>query len=196
MPPNSRAVGNLTMRGSIRAGYEEILTPAALGLVEELVHRFRGRVEELLARRQQVQARFDRGERPDFDPETRQVRDSEWTVAPLPRDLLDRRVEITGPVERKMTINALNSGASVFMADFEDAHAPTWDNCIQGHINLRDAIRGTIEYAAPGGKQYRLNERTAVLMVRPRGWHLPENHVFFDGQPIPAALFDFGLFFF
>src|SRR5919198_1261 len=196
MHPNSRTVGGLTVRGTMRPGYEEILTSDALGLVEELVRRFGPRVEELLQRRQQVQARFDRGEKPDFDPETRQIREGAWTVAPLPPDLLDRRVEITGPVDRKMIINALNSGASVFMADFEDANSPTWDNCVQGQFNLRDAVRGTIEYSAPGGKQYRLNEKTAVLLVRPRGWHLPEAHVLFKDKPIPGALFDFGLYFF
>jgi malate synthase len=196
MQRNSRTVGGLSVLGAMRPGYEEILTPAALGFVEELVRRFRARVDELLQRRQVAQARFDRGEEPDFEPETRAIRESEWTVAPLPKDLLDRRVEITGPVDRKMIINALNSGANIFMADFEDSNAPTWDNCVQGQLNLRDAVRGTIEYTAPGGKQYRLNDRTAVLMVRPRGWHLPEAHVLFKDSPIPAALFDFGLYFF
>jgi malate synthase len=187
-------VGGLTVLGAMKPRYEEILTPPALGLVEELVRRFRGRLHELLARREELQVGLDRGEKPDFDPETRSVRDSDWRVAPLPKDLLDRRVEITGPVDRKMIINALNSGANVFMADFEDSNAPTWDNNVQGHVNLRDAIRGTIDYAAPGGKQYRLGDKTAVLMVRPRGWHLEERHVLFEDRPIPGALFDFGLY--
>src|ERR671931_103831 len=158
MHPNSRTVGGLTVRGAMRPGYEEVLTSDALGLVEELVRRFGPRVEELLQRRQQVQARFDRGEKPDFDPETRQIREGAWTVAPLPPDLLDRRVEITGPVDRKMIINALNSGASVFMADFEDSNSPTWDNNAQRQVNLCDAVRRTISFTAPEtGKSYKLN---------------------------------------
>src|SRR6185369_16284334 len=142
------------------------------------------------------QARFDAGERPDFLPETAHIRSSEWTVAPLPPDLLDRRVEITGPVERKMIINALNSGASVFMADFEDSNSPTWENAAQGQVNLCDAIRRTIAFTAPEtGKVYRLAEKTAVLFVRPRGWHLVEKHVLVDGRPVPGGLFDFAVYF-
>jgi malate synthase len=133
---------------------------------------------------------------PDFLASTHAVREREWTVAPIPADLMDRRVEITGPVERKMIINALNSGASVFMADFEDANSPTWHNAVIGQVNLRDAIRRTIGYTSPEGKVYRLNEKTAVLLVRPRGWHLVEKHITLDGQPIPGGLFDFGLYFF
>ncbi|MBX5481904.1 MAG: malate synthase A [Myxococcaceae bacterium] len=186
----------LVVKGAMRPGYEEILTPKALAFLEALATRFSARVEDLLARRKVVQARFDRGELPDFLPETREIRDSEWTVAPLPEDLIDRRVEITGPVDRKMIINALNSGANVFMADFEDSNAPTWDNNVQGQINLRDAVRRTIRFTAPNGKEYALNERTATLLVRPRGWHLPERHVEVQGRPIPGALFDFGLYFF
>src|ERR671930_1644849 len=197
MPSNSRTVGGLTVRGAMRPGYEEILTPEALGLVEELVRRFRPRVDELLERRQIAQAKFDQGEKPDFNPETRQIRESDWAVAPLPKDLLDRRVEITGPVDRKMVINALNCGANVYMADFEDASTPTWTNLIEGQINLKDAVAGTITYDDPASKKhYKLNPETAVLLVRPRGWHLPEAHVLVDGEAMSGALFDFGLFFF
>ncbi|HUK66208.1 MAG TPA: malate synthase A [Anaeromyxobacteraceae bacterium] len=172
-----------------------VLDEGALALVADLSRRFGWRVDELLARRRERQARFDSGERPDFLPETAHVRSSEWVVAPLPADLQDRRVEITGPTDRKMIINALNSGASVFMADFEDSNSPTWENLVRGQENLFDAVRGTIEYTAPEGKKYRLNERTAVLFVRPRGWHLTERHVEVDGRPVPAALFDFAVFF-
>ena len=134
---------------------------------------------------------------PDFLKETKQIRDAEWTVAPLPKDILDRRVEITGPVDRKMIINALNSGAKVFMADFEDSNTPTWSNLIDGQINLRDAIRRTITYTDPSTqKQYKLNDKTAVLFVRPRGWHLEERHVIVDGEPMSGSIFDFGLYFF
>ncbi|MCS7052005.1 MAG: malate synthase A, partial [Thermomicrobium sp.] len=133
---------------------------------------------------------------PDFLPETKQIRESDWRVAPTPADLQDRRVEITGPVDRKMMINALNSGARVFMADFEDALSPTWSNVVQGQINLRDAVRRTIAYESPDGRVYRLVERPATLVVRPRGWHLVERHVLVDGEPISASLFDFGLYFF
>ncbi|HEX6980573.1 MAG TPA: malate synthase A [Alphaproteobacteria bacterium] len=181
----------------IRPGYEQILTREALDFVVGLQRKFGAEVERLLARRKDVQARLDRGEKPDFLPETRAIRETEWTVAPLPKDLLDRRVEITGPVDRKMVINALNSGANVFMADFEDANTPTWDNQIEGQINLRDAVRRTITFTDPNtGRFYRLNDKTAVLVVRPRGWHLPEKHVIVDGAPMWGALFDFGLYFF
>ena len=151
---------------------------------------------QLLDRRLQRQAELDAGQLPDFLPETRSVRESDWRVAPVPADLQDRRVEITGPVERKMIINALNSGARVFMADFEDSNSPTWANIVNGQVNLRDAVRRTITFEQPDGKKYALNDDTATLMVRPRGWHLPEKHVLLDGQPISGALFDFGLFFF
>ncbi len=150
----------------------------------------------LLQRRAQRQAEIDSGILPDFLPETEHIRNSDWTVAPIPDDLQDRRVEITGPVERKMVINALNSGAKVFMGDFEDAHTPTWEGNMQGHINLRDAINRTIGYTGPEGKQYRLQEKIATLLVRPRGWHLPEKHVLIDGKPISGGIFDFALYFF
>jgi malate synthase len=178
-------------------GYQEILTPEAVAFVSDLTRSFRPQVTELLSRRRALQLRFDAGERPRFLPETSAIRDAEWTVAPPPADLTDRRVEITGPVDRKMVINALNSGANVFMADFEDSCSPTWDNLIQGQINLRDAVRRTIRHQDPrSGKRYELAARTATLMVRPRGWHLAEKHFLVDQQPAPAALFDFGLFFF
>jgi malate synthase len=174
----------------------EILTPEALRFVARLSRRFEPTRAELLARRVETQKRLDHGELPDFLPETAEVRRGDWKVAPIPADLLDRRVEITGPVDRKMIINALNSGANVFMADFEDSNSPTWDNCVGGQVNLRDAVRRTITYQSPEGKSYRLAEKTATLMVRPRGWHLPEKHVLIDGRPVSASLFDFGLFFF
>jgi malate synthase len=187
----------LEVRGPLGAGHEQVLTPQALEFVGGLVQAFAPRVRELLARRRERQARLDAGARPGFLPETKGVRAGEWRVAPIPADLKDRRVEITGPVDRKMIINALNSGASVFMADFEDSNAPTWENVVLGQLHLRDAVRGSIEYTAPEtGKVYRLGPKPAVLMVRPRGWHLPEKHVTFAGEPIPASLFDFGLFFF
>jgi malate synthase len=174
----------------------EILTPAALEFVEELHRRFNPVRERLLADRAVRLARLDAGEQPDFLPETASIRSGEWSVAPVPDDLQDRRVEITGPVDRKMMINALNSGASVFMADFEDANSPTWANVVAGQANLIDANRGTIELVQDDGKEYRLGPDPAVLMVRPRGWHLSEKHVLVDGNPISASLFDFGLYFF
>jgi malate synthase len=181
----------------VRPQYAPVLSHDALAFVADLVRTFRPRVKELLARRRERQVRFDAGERPDFLAETADVRARDWTVAPLPDDLLDRRVEITGPTDRKMVINALNSGASVFMADFEDANSPTWDNMVDGQINLGDAVRRTITFTAPEtGKKYALKEKTAVLLVRPRGWHLVERHMQVDGEPIPGGLFDFGLFFF
>ena len=186
----------IEIRGPITAEFAEILTPEAMAFVAKLVRTFSGRREELLQRRVQRQAEIDAGKMPDFLPETERIRQGNWTVAPIPDDLQDRRVEITGPVERKMTINALNSGAKVFMADFEDAHSPTWEGTIQGHINLRDAINRTISYTGPEGKQYSLQEKTATLLVRPRGWHLQEKHVLIDGQPISGGIFDFGLYFF
>jgi malate synthase len=174
-----------------------VLTPAALEFVVELQRRFNGRRQELLAVRVERQKRLDAGEKPDFLEATKAIRDADWTVAPLPKDLQDRRVEITGPVDRKMIINALNSGAKVFMADFEDSNTPTWANQIDGQSNLMDAVRRTIAYTDPAtNKDYKLNERPAVLFVRPRGWHLDEKHVLVDGQPVSGSLFDFGLFFF
>ena len=178
-------------------GQNQVLTPEAIHFLTELHRRFNARRLELLAARKERQKRLDAGEKPDFLPETKHIRESEWTVAPIPADLQDRRIEITGPTDRKMIINALNSGSSVFMADFEDANTPTWSNLIEGQINLTDAIARTITYTDPAsGKQYKLNEKTAVLFVRPRGWHLDEEHVVVDGKPMSGSLFDFGLYFF
>jgi malate synthase len=174
----------------------EILTPDAQAFLGKLHERFAPRVRELLARREERQVRLDAGERPDFLAATRAIRESAWRVAPLPADLIDRRVEITGPTDRKMIINALNSGARVFMADCEDSLSPSWSNVIVGHANLRDAVRGTIEYTSPEGKSYRLNAKPAVLVVRPRGWHLGEKHLRVRGEEIPGALVDFGLYLF
>ena len=178
-------------------GDGEVLTPAALSFVAMLQRRFGSRRARLLERRREIQRRLDAGWMPGFLPETAEIRAGDWTVATIPDDLLDRRVEITGPVDRKMVINALNSGASVFMADFEDSCSPTWKNVVEGQRNLVDAIERTIEHVAvETGKVYRLNERIATLMVRPRGWHLEEKHLRVDGEPVSASLFDFGLFFF
>jgi malate synthase len=177
--------------------FDEILTADALGFVAALEREFRDPRDKLLARRKEVDARLQAGELPDFLPETAELRRSDWRIAPVPDDLQDRRVEITGPVDRKMIVNALNSGASVFMADFEDATTPTWQNLIEGQINLRDAIRRRIDFTEEdSGKRYRLNDELATLLVRPRGWHLPEAHVHIDGRPMSGALLDFGLFFF
>jgi malate synthase len=174
--------------------YAQILTPEAVAFVADLQRTFNARRKALLTARHERQKRIDAGERPDFLAETKQIRESAWTVAALPNDILDRRVEITGPVDRKMIINALNSGAKVFMADFEDSSTPLWSNLIEGHINLRDAIRRTISYSDPGtGKQYKLNENVAVLFVRPRGWHLEERHVKVEGEAMSGSIFDFGL---
>jgi malate synthase len=186
----------VVLRGPWSPDYAPVLTPEAIAFVTKLTRTFGERREALLARRQERQAAFNRGHRPHFLPETKAIREGDWKVAPLPKDLLDRRVEITGPVERKMIINALNSGASVFMADFEDANSPTWENVVRGQLNLMDAVRRTISFEAENGKHYALNEKTAVLFVRPRGWHLPERHLEVDGKPVPGAFFDFGLFFF
>ncbi|MBI1859464.1 MAG: malate synthase A, partial [Deltaproteobacteria bacterium] len=186
----------LEILGLQRPEWGGVLSSAALTFVEELERRFGERRRELLAHRQTVQAKIDSGWLPDFLPETAEVRRGNWSVAKAPGDLQDRRVEITGPVDRKMVINALNSGARVFMADFEDSHAPTWSGTIQGQINLSDAIRRVIRFESPEGKIYSLNEKTATLIVRPRGWHLEEKHVRVAGRPISASLFDFGLYFF
>lgn len=190
--PHLTLPDGMTITGPLKPGYEEILTPDALAFVAELHRRYEGRRADLLDAREARQKRLDAGEKPDFLPGTRGVREGEWKIAPLPDDLKDRRVEITGPVDRKMIINALNSGARVFMADFEDASSPTWENCVEGQINLRDAVRRTISLEA-NGKSYRLNDKTAVLLVRPRGWHLPEKHVTVDGRAVYGAFFDFGL---
>ncbi len=186
----------LEITADVPPAFEAILTPDALAFVEKLERSFGQRRRELLQKRAERQAAIDAGVMPDFLPETAAIRQSDWTVAPIPDDLQDRRVEITGPVDRKMIINALNSGANVYMADFEDSHSPTWAATIAGQINLADAVRGTITFTNPNGKFYQLNEKTATLMVRPRGWHLEEKHVLLDGRPISASLFDFGLFFF
>ncbi len=183
--------------GPMTPEFGEILTPEALALVAELERVLGERRRALLQKREERQAAIDAGQFPDFLPETAEIRASEWTVAPIPVDLQDRRVEITGPVDRKMIINALNSGANVYMADFEDSHSPTWAGTVEGQVNLRDAVRGTITYTDPNtGKFYQLGAKTAVLFVRPRGWHLVEKHVLLDGRPVSAALFDFGLYFF
>ena len=186
----------LEIKGEHLPASDEILTPAAMHFVVTLVRTFQGRRQELLQRRVERQAEIDAGKLPDFLPETEHIRTSSWAIAPIPADLQDRRVEITGPPERKMIINALNSGAKVFMADFEDSLSPTWENVVQGQLNLRDAVNRTISFTGPEGKQYALDEKTAVLLVRPRGWHLPEKHVLLDGKPISGSLFDFGLYFF
>ncbi|HEY7239549.1 MAG TPA: malate synthase A [Burkholderiales bacterium] len=186
---------DVSVSGRITPEFAQVLTPEALALVAKLHRRFESPRQELLARRAARQKAFDAGAKPDFLEETRQVRESEWQVAAQPEDLLDRRVEITGPTDRKMVINALNSGASTFMADFEDANCPTWHNMIDGQINLRDAVRRSITLDQ-NGKKYRLNDKTAVLIPRPRGWHLDEKHVSVDGQPVSGGIFDFALYFF
>ena len=175
---------------------QEILTPSALDFLVELQREFNPPRLELLRERQTRQEAIDRGEWPRFLTETRQVRESEWQVDPVPADLQDRRVEITGPVDRKMVINALNSGARCYMADFEDAHSPTWAATLEGQVNVRDAVRGTVEFVSPEGKRYQLNQRVATLLVRPRGWHLPEKHLRVDGDVVSASLFDFAIYFF
>jgi malate synthase len=186
----------ITVRGRVPQGYVEILAPQALAFVAKLARKFESRRRELMAARVRRQAEFDAGRMPDFLPYTRPIRDAAWTAAPVPRNLQNRRVEITGPTDRKMVINALNCGANVFMADFEDSNTPTWENMIEGQINLRDAVRRTIDFSSPEGKRYELNETTATLMVRPRGWHLVENHVLVDGEPVSGAIFDFALYFY
>jgi len=186
---------HLVMCGTLRPGYEKVLTPSAIAFVAELERKFGPERRRLLARRAEMQHRLDSGWKPDFLPETKTIRDGDWRVAPIPRDLQDRRIEITGPTDRKMVINALNCGANVYMADFEDATTPSWDNLIEGQANLSDAVRRQITFDDPEtGRHYVLNDKTAVLFVRPRGWHLPEKHVLVDGEPISGALFDFGLF--
>jgi malate synthase len=176
--------------------FAQILTPDAVAFVARLQRAFGARRTDLLARRVARQVQFDAGELPGFLAETKEIRDDDWTCDPVPAGIEDRRVEITGPVDRKMIINALNCGANVYMADFEDANTPLWTNNVQGQLNLRDAIRRRIDYVSPEGKAYRLNERTATLFVRPRGWHLPEKHVIVDGEPMSGAIFDFALYFF
>ncbi|MDQ3118449.1 MAG: malate synthase A [Verrucomicrobiota bacterium] len=186
----------LEMLGSATPAYAEILTREALAFLAKLQRAFGGRRAECLQQRQTRQAALDRGEALDFLAGTRTIREGDWTCAPIPADIRDRRVEITGPTDRKMVINALNSNAKIFMADFEDANAPKWTNMIEGQINLRDAIRRSINFTSPEGKEYKLKEEVAVLMPRPRGWHLLEKHLLVDGAPISGGLFDFGLYFF
>jgi len=182
--------------GPIREGYEAILSPDAMSFVADLGREFGPRVDALLQKRRDRQAEIDGGKMPDFLPETADVRAGDWRVGEIPADLRDRRVEITGPVERKMIINALNSGAKVFMADFEDSMTPAWDNLVLGQIALRDAVSRTISFTSPEGKQYQLKEEVATLFVRPRGWHLFEKHVQVGDRPVPGGLFDFGLYLF
>ncbi len=187
-------VEGVAILAPVTAAQAEILTPDALALVAKLHRALAPRRATLLAHRATRQARIDAGEMPDFLPDTAHIRNGSWQVAPVPANLQDRRVEITGPVDRKMIINALNSGAKVFMADFEDANCPSWENTIDGQINLRDAIAGTITFHNPDGRVYTLNDEIATLMVRFRGWHLEEKHVTVDGEPVPGGLFDFGLY--
>jgi len=189
------ATTGLTLKAEVTPTYKEILTDEALAFLIKLHRTFNARRLELLAKRVERQVQIDNGVLPDFLPETVDIRTGDWTVAPLPADLLDRRVEITGPVDRKMVINGLNAGTQVYMADFEDSNSPTFTNTLDGQINLRDAIAGTISYSN-NGKEYKLNEKIAVLKVRPRGWHLNEKHIYIDGEIASGSLTDFGLFFF
>ncbi len=183
--------------GKFTPEFAEILTNEALSFVATLHRNFNSRRKALLERRVERQNDLNNGILPDFLPETKSIREGDWVCAPLPADLQDRRVEITGPVDRKMVINALNSGSSTFMADFEDSNSPTWSNNINGQINMRDAVRKTITFEDPErGKCYKLNDKIGVLLVRPRGWHMTEKNILVDGQPISASLLDFGLFFF
>lgn len=186
----------IQLTGKAPSAFQEILTPDALRFVAKLARRFSPTRNALLKKREERQAELDGKKMPDFLPETIEIRKTSWRVAPVPEDLQDRRVEITGPVDRKMVINALNSGAKIYMADFEDSHSPEWLATVQGQINLRDAVRRSIEFTNPQGRRYTLKEKTATLMVRPRGWHLDERHLLVDGAPVPAGLFDLGLFFF
>ena len=193
---NSLVVGGLEIVAPLSPGYAEILTPEACRFVADLCATFGARREALLARRVERQREIDAGRLPDFLPETAHIRAGDWQVPPPPSDLLDRRTEITGPVDRKMAINALNSGAQCWMADFEDANSPTWENVIEGQINIRDAIRRTITFTSPEGKRYALKEKTATIVARPRGWHMEEKHVLLGGKRVSASLFDWGFYFF
>ncbi len=191
-----RAKG-VAVTGAMRPRFNEIITPAALEFLAGLHRKFDRRRKELMQRRADRQHRFDAGELPDFLPDTKAIREQGWKIGPIPKDLLDRRVEITGPVDRKMVVNALNSGAQVYMADFEDACSPSWENLIEGQLNLKDRWEGRLAFTDPQTKKsYKLNDKVATLVVRPRGWHLTEDHVTVDGEPISGALFDFGLYFF
>src|SRR5580700_6299030 len=190
------AVAGVEINAKSSGRQDEILSAEALAFMAGLHRRFNRRRLELLVRRMECQEDFDAGKLPDFLPDTKSVREGDWTVAKIPADLLDRRVEITGPVDRKMIVNALNSGAKVFMADFEDANSPTWSNCLEGQINLKDRWAGKIDFTDPAsGKDYTLKPNPAVLIVRPRGWHLDEAHIHVDGEPMAGSLFDFGLYF-
>jgi malate synthase len=186
----------MNITGSFDPEYANILTPDALAFLAKLHRQFDARRLELVSRRAQRQKELDAGKLPDFLPETRSIREADWTVANVPADLQDRRTEITGPTDRKMVINALNSGAKMYMADFEDSNTPSWSNQVVGQINMRDAVRKTISHTSPEGKQYDLSNKIATLLVRPRGWHLTEKHVVVDGHPMSGSLFDFGLYFF
>ncbi len=192
------ATTGVEVHGAIEERFDEVLTDDALVFLAELQRRFNSTRKQLLENRYERQKRFDAGEKPDFLPETRHIRDDDsWRVAPITTaDLQDRRVEITGPTDRRMVINALNSGARVFMADFEDANAPTWHNMVDGQLNLIDAVRRQIRFEREDGRVYELNDKTATLLVRPRGWHLEEDHVLVDGAPMSGSIFDFGLYFF
>lgn len=189
-------MAQLEVTRPLTAEQAEVFNEGARRFLIELQTRFNPRRKELLQRRAERTAELNAGKLPDFLDSTREIRESDWRVAPIPAALLDRRVEITGPVERKMVINALNCGANVFMADFEDANSPTWENTIQGQVNMRDAVNRTIGFTSPEGKSYKLNDKIATLLVRPRGWHLKEKHVLLDGEPLSGSLFDFGLFFY
>lgn len=186
----------INILGPMKDPASDILTPAALAFIGNLHRRFNSTRIELLEKRARYQAELVQGKLPSFDPKTQTIRESEWTIAPVPHDLQNRRVEITGPTDRKMVINALNSGACVFMADFEDANSPTWSNLIEGQANLIDAIERRIEFRNPDGRHYRLADRVATLLVRPRGWHLVDRHIAVDGEPISGSLMDFGLYVF
>jgi len=192
----SKIADGVEILGPMHNGYAEILSPQAVAFVAKLTRKFESRRNELMAQRSARQSGFDSGKLPDFLPETQSVRDGDWTIGNVPADLQNRRVEITGPTERKMVINALNCGANVFMADFEDSNAPTWSNMIEGQINMRDAIRRSITFQSPEGKSYALDAKIATLLVRPRGWHLLEHHMLVDGKPVSGAIFDFALYFF
>ena len=196
MGPTAAAVNGVEVRARAGDRFDEVLTEEALEFVAGLQREFGGRRGDLLRACEERQVRLDAGERPDFLSETRPVREADWRVTPAPADLQDRRVEITGPTDRKMMINALNSGARVFMADFEDANSPTWTNMVGGQVNLADAVRRRITLTGPDGRNYRLHDQVATLVGRPRGWHLQERHVLVDGEPVSASLFDFGLAFF
>jgi malate synthase len=191
-------VPGIVINAPLGSRYAEVLRPAALRFLADLHREFEAPRERLLAARAEQQERYDAGELPDFRRDTKSIRDDEdWRVAPIPPDLQDRRVEITGPVDRKMIVNALNSGANVFMADFEDANSPTWANNIEGQINLKDRWAGKLDFTDPDNrKHYKVGDKPAVLIVRPRGWHLVEEHLTIDGEPVSGALFDFGLYFF